>query len=150
MYIFCNILILFSSFANIIIGKFIWRESKNQFLRGEKWEDGVVTKKNVLRVLCICYKNENKTDRKNSPHLARPRRPEKQQLDPLEDLISHVYLRQRWNMASQALMCDKKALPSPWPSEAPLTKPAMSTTLRNAGTLLQWQKNGWRLSLTTF
>ena len=40
-------------------------------------------------------------------------------------------------MASQALIWDRKALPKPWPSEAPLTRPAMSTTLRNAGTLLQ-------------
>ena len=44
-------------------------------------------------------------------------------------------------MASQALMWDRKALPKPWPSEAPLTRPAMSTTLRNAGTLLQNKKN---------
>ena len=43
-------------------------------------------------------------------------------------------------MASQALMWDRKALPKPWPSEAPLTRPAMSTTLRNAGTLLQNKK----------
>lgn len=40
-------------------------------------------------------------------------------------------------MPSQALMCERKALPSPWPSDAPLTKPAMSTTLRKAGTLLK-------------
>lgn len=40
-------------------------------------------------------------------------------------------------MASQALMCDKKEFPSPWPSAAPLTSPAISTTLRNAGTLLK-------------
>lgn len=44
-------------------------------------------------------------------------------------------------MASQALMWDKKALPNPWPSEAPLTRPAMSTTFRNAGTLLQHNHN---------
>lgn len=40
-------------------------------------------------------------------------------------------------MASQALMWERKALPSPWPSEAPFTRPAMSVTLRNAGTLLK-------------
>lgn len=39
-------------------------------------------------------------------------------------------------MASHALICDKKAFPSPWPSDAPLTKPAMSTTFKKAGTLL--------------
>ena len=47
------------------------------------------------------------------------------------------YLRHKWNMASQALICDKKALPSPCPSEAPLTRPAISTTFRKAGTLLK-------------
>ena len=40
-------------------------------------------------------------------------------------------------MASQALMCDKKAFPKPCPSEAPLTKPAISVTFKKAGTLLQ-------------
>uniref|UniRef100_A0A2H1WHR3 SFRICE_016756 n=1 Tax=Spodoptera frugiperda TaxID=7108 RepID=A0A2H1WHR3_SPOFR len=35
-------------------------------------------------------------------------------------------------MASQALMCDKKAFPRPWPSAAPRTRPAMSTTFKNA------------------
>lgn len=44
-------------------------------------------------------------------------------------------------MASQALMCERKALPRPWPSEAPFTSPAMSTTLRKAGTLLQSESN---------
>jgi len=39
-------------------------------------------------------------------------------------------------MASQPLICERKAFPSPWPSLAPLTRPAMSTTLRKAGTLL--------------
>lgn len=34
-------------------------------------------------------------------------------------------------------MCERKAFPKPCPSEAPFTKPAISTTLRNAGTLLQ-------------
>lgn len=38
-------------------------------------------------------------------------------------------------------MLDKKALPSPFPSWAPFTKPAISTTLRNAGTLLKQEKN---------
>ena len=50
------------------------------------------------------------------------------------------YLRQRWNIASQALIWDKNAFPKPCPSEAPFTRPAISVTLRNAGTLLQWQK----------
>ena len=40
-------------------------------------------------------------------------------------------------MASHALMWERNALPSPWPSEAPFTRPAMSVTFRNAGTLLQ-------------
>ena len=40
-------------------------------------------------------------------------------------------------MASQALMWERKALPRPCPSEAPFTRPAMSVTLRNAGTLLK-------------
>ena len=48
--------------------------------------------------------------------------------------------RERWKRASQALMCDRKALPRPWPSLAPLTSPAMSVTLRKAGTLLQENK----------
>ena len=38
-------------------------------------------------------------------------------------------------------MCDKKALPRPSPVEAPLTRPAMSVTLRKAGTLLKIEKN---------
>ena len=52
-------------------------------------------------------------------------------------LFFFFYLRHKWNMASQALICDKKALPSPCPSEAPLTRPAISTTFRKAGTLLK-------------
>ena len=44
--------------------------------------------------------------------------------------------RQRWKMASTPRMCERKALPKPWPSWAPLTRPAMSTMLRYAGTLL--------------
>lgn len=43
-------------------------------------------------------------------------------------------------MASQALMCDKKAFPNPCPSAAPLTNPAISTTFKNAGTLLKKEK----------
>jgi len=39
-------------------------------------------------------------------------------------------------MESQALMWERKALPKPWPAWAPFTKPAISTTFRNAGTLL--------------
>ena len=38
------------------------------------------------------------------------------------------YLLTTWNIASQAPMCDRNAFPSPWPSCAPLTKPAISTT----------------------
>ena len=51
--------------------------------------------------------------------------------------FSKEYLRHKWNIASQALICDKKAFPSPCPSEAPFTKPAISVTFKNAGTLLQ-------------
>ena len=51
--------------------------------------------------------------------------------------IGEIDLRQRWKMASQALMWERKALPRPCPSEAPFTRPAMSVTLRNAGTLLK-------------
>ena len=50
---------------------------------------------------------------------------------------SSYYSRHRWKMASHALMWERKALPSPCPSEAPFTRPAMSVTLRNAGTLLK-------------
>lgn len=46
-------------------------------------------------------------------------------------------LRHKWKMASQAAMCDKKAFPRPCPSAAPLTKPAISTTFKYAGTLLK-------------
>ena len=53
----------------------------------------------------------------------------------------HWYSRDMWKMASQADMFERKALPSPWPSWAPFTSPAMSTTFRKAGTLL-WQKAG--------
>ena len=55
---------------------------------------------------------------------------------------SKEYLRHKWNIASQALICDKKAFPSPCPSEAPFTKPAISVTFKNAGTLLQKKENG--------
>lgn len=48
-----------------------------------------------------------------------------------------MYSRQRWNIASQALIFDKNAFPRPCPSAAPLTKPAISTTFKKAGTLLQ-------------
>ena len=41
-----------------------------------------------------------------------------------------------WKTASQARMWERNALPRPWPSCAPLTRPAMSTTLRYDGTLL--------------
>lgn len=34
-------------------------------------------------------------------------------------------------------MCERKAFPSPCPSAAPLTNPAISTTFKNAGTLLK-------------
>lgn len=39
-------------------------------------------------------------------------------------------------------MCDKKAFPRPWPSLAPLTRPAMSVIFKMAGTALagfQWE-----------
>ena len=37
-------------------------------------------------------------------------------------------------------MCERNAFPSPCPSEAPLTRPAMSTTFKKAGTLLQSER----------
>lgn len=46
-------------------------------------------------------------------------------------------LLNRLNMASQADIWDKKAFPKPCPSEAPFTKPAISTIFKNAGTLLK-------------
>lgn len=52
-----------------------------------------------------------------------------------------MYSRVMWKMASQAKMLERKALPKPWPEWAPFTKPAISTTFRNAGTLL---KERWR------
>lgn len=55
-------------------------------------------------------------------------------------------LLQRWKIASQALMCERNAFPSPWPSEAPFTRPAMSTTFRKAGTLLKERKQ-WLFKL---
>lgn len=70
---------------------------------------------------------------------------------PFEHLscLSHVFffflnscknnLRVMWKMASQALMWERKALPSPCPEWAPFTRPAMSTTFRKAGTLLESQ-----------
>lgn len=48
-----------------------------------------------------------------------------------------IYSRVMWKMESQALMWERKALPKPWPAWAPFTKPAISTTFRNAGTLLE-------------
>lgn len=35
-----------------------------------------------------------------------------------------------WNIPSTAWMCERKALPSPSPCEAPLIRPAMSVTWR--------------------
>ncbi len=55
-------------------------------------------------------------------------------------------LRNIWKMASQAFIWERKAFPSPWPSEAPLTRPAISTTLRNAGTLLENRKYNHKYS----
>lgn len=55
-------------------------------------------------------------------------------------VMMNVNLRQRWKMASQALICERKALPRPCPSAAPFTNPAMSTTFKNAGTLLNTNK----------
>lgn len=42
-----------------------------------------------------------------------------------------------WKIASHAEMFDKNAFPRPFPSWAPFTNPAISTTLRKAGTLLK-------------
>lgn len=64
--------------------------------------------------------------------------------------------RHRWKMLSQALMCERKSLPRPCPSAAPLTRPAMSTTLRYAGTTLQGEREreneyeDWRLLTLRF
>lgn len=56
-----------------------------------------------------------------------------------------IYSRVMWKMESQALMWERKALPKPWPAWAPFTKPAISTTFRNAGTLLEGKvKEKWR------
>lgn len=44
--------------------------------------------------------------------------------------VKREHLRQRWKMESQALMWERKAFPRPWPSDAPFTNPAMSTTFR--------------------
>lgn len=52
-------------------------------------------------------------------------------------LLNTICLRHKWNKASHAFMWDKKAFPKPWPSAAPFTNPAMSTTFKNAGTLLK-------------
>jgi len=49
-------------------------------------------------------------------------------------------VRDIWKSASHAFMCERKALPSPWPSCAPLTRPAISTTFKNAGTRLDKNK----------
>jgi len=68
---------------------------------------------------------------------------ERQRTSRTEELKQNFFLAnanhslQRWNSASHALMCERKALPKPCPSLAPLTRPAMSVTLRKAGTLLQ-------------
>ena len=66
MYIFCNIMILFSSFANIIIGKFIEGRAKINFyeVRNEKMEKE--RKKGMFCVYCICiyktcHENGNKS-----------------------------------------------------------------------------------------
>lgn len=42
-----------------------------------------------------------------------------------------------WNIASQASIFERKAFPNPFPSWAPFTSPAISTTFKNAGTLLK-------------
>ena len=41
--------------------------------------------------------------------------------------------RTTWMIASTSRMCDRNLLPSPWPSLAPFTMPAMSTSLSAAG-----------------
>lgn len=43
--------------------------------------------------------------------------------------------RQRWNIPSTALICERNAFPSPWPSAAPRTRPAISVTVKTAGTV---------------
>lgn len=46
-----------------------------------------------------------------------------------------------WKIASQALMWERNAFPSPCPEWAPFTSPAISTTFRKAGTLLKRQNS---------
>ena len=59
MYILCNIMIRFSSFANIIIGSLL-KGGKNQFLWGENWKEEMCAC--VLHVVHeTCYTNRNKS-----------------------------------------------------------------------------------------
>ena len=51
-----------------------------------------------------------------------------------------------WKMPSTAWMCERKALPRPAPSLAPLTRPAMSVTVSTAGTTLFGRKDATRWS----
>ena len=47
-----------------------------------------------------------------------------------------VNTRTTWQIASVSRMCARNWLPSPCPCEAPRTRPAMSTNLTVAGTIL--------------
>ena len=42
-------------------------------------------------------------------------------------------------------MCERKLFPKPCPSDAPFTNPAMSTTFKKAGTLLEIASKSTRL-----
>ena len=44
--------------------------------------------------------------------------------------------RVMWKIASTERICERKALPSPAPVDAPRTRPAMSVTVSTAGTSL--------------
>ena len=46
-----------------------------------------------------------------------------------------VKTRMTWQIASASRMCARNLLPSPWPSDAPFTIPAMSTNDTVAGTI---------------
>ena len=63
-----------------------------------------------------------------------PRKPTVHTDDVEEDFN---YVLMTWKIPSQALMLDRKEFPRPFPSWAPFTSPAISTTFRKAGTLLQ-------------
>lgn len=84
-----------------------------------------------LRSLCVLLSRDKVRDSHDDTRQERRKKKN-------ERLIIKIAfnLRQRWKIPSQALMCERKLFPSPCPSAAPLTNPAMSTTFKKAGTLL--------------